>query len=137
MIFIDTGAFVGRYVERDQFHSAATACWTELTVNPRRCFTSNLVLSEALTLLARRTDYRFAAERAQSIYASAALQILRPDAADEAAAIILLEQYAGQRVSFCDCVSFVLMTKQGISHAFTFDSHFAAAGFNVVPTVQA
>lgn len=137
MIFIDTGAFVGRYVERDQFHGAAVAFWTELSFNPQRCFTSNLVLSETLTLLARRTDYRFAAERARLIYSSVALRILRPDSTDEAAAILLLEKYAAQRVSFCDCVSFVLMKKQGLNYAFTFDGHFTAAGFQTLPAVQA
>jgi predicted nucleic acid-binding protein len=123
-------------VARDQFHDAAAAIWAELSVNPQRCFTSNLVLSETLTLLARRTDYRFAADRARLIYASAALQILRPDEADETAAVLLLEKYAGQRVSFCDCVSFVLMKKHGVSHAFTFDGHFAASGFQALPAVQ-
>jgi len=136
VIFIDTGAFVGRYVERDQFHDAAVAIWAELSVNPQRCFTSNLVLSETLTLLARRTDYRFAAERARLIYSSVALQILRPEEPDEAAAVLMLEKYAGQRVSFCDCVSFVLMKKYGLTHAFTFDGHFTAAGFQTLPAVH-
>ena len=45
--------------------------------------TSKLVLSEAITLLARRTDYRFAAERARVIYASSALRILRSTVEDE------------------------------------------------------
>jgi predicted nucleic acid-binding protein len=123
-------------VARDQFHDAATAIWTELGINPQRCFTSNLVLSETLTLLARRTDYRFAAERARLIYASTALRILRSDESDETAAVLLLEKYAGQRVSFCDCVSFVLMKKHGLLHAFTFDGHFTAAGFHTLPAVQ-
>jgi hypothetical protein len=39
-------------------------------------FTSNHVIDETLTLLARRADYAFARERAEAIYASAALEIL-------------------------------------------------------------
>lgn len=137
MIFIDTGAFVGRYVERDQHHNAAITFWNELGKSQNRRFTSNLVLSEAFTLLARRTDDRFAAERARMLYASAALRIVRPDAADESAAILLLEKLADQKVSFCDCVSFALMRRLGLSDAFTFDGHFAAVGFHTLPKVEA
>lgn len=133
MILIDTGAFLARYIDRDQHHDEAIAFWHELARIRTPCFTSNLVLSETLTLLARRTDYRFAAERAHQLYSSNVLQILRPDASDESAAIVLFEKYADQHVSFCDCVSFVLMRRLGIPDAFTFDGHFAIAGFNIRP----
>lgn len=133
MIFIDTGAFLARYVQRDQHHTEAVTFWDELAHDGTPCFTSNLVLSETITLLARRTDYNFAAERARQIYTSNVLQVLRPDGNDEVAAIILFEKYADQRVSFCDCASFVLMRRLGISDAFSFDGHFAIAGFNLRP----
>ena len=133
MIFVDTGAFLARYVKRDQYHRAAVTFWDELAGIDLPCLTSNLVLSETLTLLARRTTHRFAAERAQQIYASHSLQILRPDAKDESAAILLLQKFAEQQVSFCDCISFVLMRRLGITDVFSFDRHFGIAGFNVRP----
>jgi predicted nucleic acid-binding protein len=133
VIFIDTGAFLARYVQRDQHHAKATAFWAELAESQAPCCTSNLVMSEALTLLARRTDYRFAGETARQLYASDVLQILRPNLNDEVAAIFLLEKYADQRVSFCDCVSFVLMRRHSIQEAFTFDGDFAIAEFNTRP----
>lgn len=133
MIFVDTGAYLARYVQRDQYHAVAVAFWDELARLNTPCFTSNLVLSETLTLLARRTEYSFAAERARQIYSSSILHIVRLEESDEAAAIILLEKFADQRVSFCDCASFVLMRRLGIPDAFTFDGHFAMAGFNTRP----
>ena len=45
------------------------------------------VLDEAITLLARRTDYAFAAERAERMYSSRALEILRPGPEEELAAL--------------------------------------------------
>jgi len=36
-------------------------------------------------------------------------------------------------VSFTDCVSFSLMRRYKLSRVFTFDRHFAAAGFTVWP----
>ncbi len=80
MIFIDTGAFLGRFVEKDQYHTAAVGYWNELASAAVTCFTSNLVLSETLTSLARRTSYRFAAEQALHLYRSQVLKIMRPTA---------------------------------------------------------
>jgi predicted nucleic acid-binding protein len=133
VIFIDTGAFLARYIERDQHYADAIAFWNKLAQESIPCYTSNLVLSETLTLLGRRASYDFAAETARNIYASNVLHILRPDANDEIAAITLLEKYAGQKVSFCDCVSFVLMGRLDISDAFTFDRDFSIAGFKIQP----
>ena len=64
------------------------------------CFTSNFVLDETLTLLARRTDYRFASERGRALYSSGELHILRPTLEDELAAFDWFEKYADQEVSF-------------------------------------
>ena len=111
MIFIDTGAFLARYVERDQYHDAATEHWRTLQNDRRRCFTSNFVLDETITLLARRSTYQFAAERARNLFESTSLSILRPDENDELAALELFQKYADQSVSFTDCVSIVLMEK--------------------------
>lgn len=133
MIFIDTGAFLARYIERDQYHDAATKYWQTLQNDRRQCFTSNFVLDETITLLARRSTYGFAAERARNLLKSTSLSILRPGENEESAALELFQQYADQSVSFTDCISFVLMEKQGIKCVFSFDRHFAIAGFNVQP----
>ena len=97
------------------------------------CFTSNFVLDETITLLARRSTYQFAAERARNLFKSTSLLILRSDENAEVAALELFQKYADQSVSFTDCVSFVLMEKQNIKCAFSFDRHFAIAGFEVEP----
>jgi hypothetical protein len=133
VIFIDTGAFLARHIERDQYHDAAIEHWRTLRNDRRRCFTSNFVLDETITLLARRSTYQFAAERARNLFESTSLSILRPDEHDEFAALELFQKYADQGVSFTDCVSFVLMEKQDIKCAFSFDRHFRLVGFEVEP----
>ncbi|MBI3930284.1 MAG: PIN domain-containing protein [Armatimonadetes bacterium] len=132
-VFIDTGAFLGRCLRSDQHHSDAARGWKALEKAGRECYTSNFVLDETFTLLGRRASYTFAAERARSFYSSKLLIIGRPAPEDEIAAIGYFEKYADQRVSFTDCVSFVLMRKLGIERAFSFDYHFAAAGFTLWP----
>lgn len=94
-------------------------------------------MDETLTLLGRRTTYAFAAARADALYGSRVLTILRPDAADESAAVDLFRKFADQKVSFTDCVSFALMRRHRVKRAFTFDRHFAGAGFEVWPASRA
>ena len=131
MMFVDTGAFVGRFIIADQFHSRALELW-EKAADAREAFaTSNFVLADAITLTARRSYHQFAAEKGRLIYSSAVFNILRPSLEDEFAAFEWFQKYADQKVSFTDCVSFVLMTKAGIGTAFSFDRHFELAGFKL------
>lgn len=133
MIFIDTGAFLGRYLAQDQHHDEAVRGWSARAQSREPLVTSNFVLDEFFTLLARRAGYAFAAERARRVYASTTLTLLRPTEPDELSALDSFEKYADQGVSFTDCVSFALMTRLGIDRVFTFDRHFRWAGFTVVP----
>ena len=131
MIFIDTGAFIARYLPLDQHHEAAVSLWKKMIKARERILTSNFVLDETFTLLGRRAGYRFAAERARNILFSKALRILRPGRDEEMEALELFEKYADQNVSFTDCVSFVLMRRSRIERVFSFDRHFKNAGFSL------
>ena len=131
MIFIDSGAFLARYLARDQHHGRAVAAWRSLDQLRWRCYTSNFVLDETITLLGRWASYEFASERARGLFTSRSLEILRPEAADELEALELFEKMADQAVSFTDCVSFELMRKRRIERTFSFDHHFALAGFTL------
>ena len=133
MIFVDTGAFIARYVRQDSHHRRARRAWSEIERSRSRCYTSNFVLDETFTLLGRRASYSFAADRARSLLRSSALTILRPDAEDEERAIDVFAKFADQQVSFTDCVSFVLMRRNRLERAFTFDRHFGNAGFDIMP----
>jgi predicted nucleic acid-binding protein len=133
VIFVDTGAFLARYLPRDDHHDRATRSWKTLVRRDWKCYASNFVLDETFTLLARRSSYSFAAERARTLYASKALEILRPTPDDEHEALLLFEKYADQEVSFTDCISFALMKRQRVRRAFAFDRHFKDAGFELWP----
>jgi len=133
VIFVDTGAFIARYVRQDSHHRRARRAWSEIERSRSRCYTSNFVLDETFTLLGRRASYSFAADRARSLLRSSALTILRPDAEDEEKAIDVFAKFADQQVSFTDCVSFVLMRRNRLERAFTFDRHFGNAGFDIMP----
>lgn len=131
MIFIDTGAFLARYLSRDQYHSQALTLWQKIKTKGESCFTSNFVLDEMITLLGRWANHDFSSQRATNIYASNAITILRSDQNDELSALKYFEKYGDQQISFTDCVSFVLMKKSRIKKVFTFDQHFVMAGFQM------
>ncbi len=86
--------------------------------------------------MGRRAGYNFAAQRARNIYASESLQILRPTSKEELKAIDLFEKYSDHRLSFTDCISFVLMQTKKIKRVFTFDHHFQFLGFQIFPKLK-
>jgi len=133
MIFIDTNAWLGRLHPRDQYHRLASDTWREIALHEEPCSTSSLVLGELFTLLGRRVGHRSAAQRAREIYRSDAMAILRPTEDDEMKALAYFEKFADQGVGFADCVSFALMRRHRIKRVFSFDRHFALAGFEAVP----
>ena len=133
MIFIDTGAYLRRFLKTDQYHSRSAAAWNLLKEQLEPCYTSNFVLDETITFLARRAGYSFAAQRALQLYTSNELHILRPLLEDELTAINVFEKFADQEVSFTACVSFGLMQKAEIKRVFSFDRHFERAGFELWP----
>jgi len=133
MIYVDTGAYLARYLSRDQYHQKAKTFWGKIRKSQESCFTSNFVLDETFTLLGRWAGYEFASKKAAIIYASKLLIILRPTREDEMKAIDFFQKYADQNVSFTDCISIVLMRNKKIKRVFSFDSHFERAGFKLCP----
>jgi predicted nucleic acid-binding protein len=133
VIFIDTGAFLARYLRNDQHHRRAVAVWEQLASSRESCFTSNFVLNETFTLLGRQAGYDFAVQRARNVYASQALTICRAYREDEISALQFFRKYTDQTVSFTDCISMVLMKRERINRVFSFDRHFKLAGFHLVP----
>lgn len=129
MIFIDTGAFIARYLTQDAHHSNALKIWEQIEKSNLRCFTSNFVLDETFTLLGRWASYPFSVEKARIIFSSTRLTILRPNEEDEIQALHYFEKYSDQKISYTDCISFVLLKNQKINQVFSFDNHFAIVGY--------
>jgi len=132
MIFIDTGAFIAKYLKSDQYHKKAQSTWANIESGKQNCFTSNFVLDELFTLLGRWAGHDFAALRARNIYSSNAIAVIRPEESDEIKALEYFEKYRDKQVSFTDCISFVLMKKNRIRSVFAFDRHFTDAGFKLL-----
>lgn len=127
-IFVDTGAFVAKEIIADQHHESAVRGWAG--ARDFRLYSSEHVLDESATLIARRTTYAWAAEWGADVL-EAGIEWLRTEDTDRPQAFALMKKYADQGVSFTDCLSFLLMKRAGIRSVFGFDRHFEAAGFRL------
>lgn len=131
--FVDAGAWIALNDRGDQYHPAAVSYYQRLLRDRRPLVTTNLVIAEAYISIRRAGGYQPAMRFLNSVRQSSRLTKAYSDAALEAEAEALLQRYADQDFSLTDAVSFVVMQQRGIREAFAFDSHFATAGFAVVP----
>lgn len=130
-IFVDTGAFLAKEIQRDQHFDEAVEVWKSLSDAPEALFTSEHCIDEAATLLARRTNYAFAARWGADLWESG-INVLRAEPGDLKNGFSLMQKFADQGVSFTDCLSFAIMQRERIGRVFGFDRHFEAAGFKLV-----
>ena len=131
MIFVDTGAFLARYLRRDQYFDRARERWLLIQNEAIPLMTTNLILVETATLLSRRGRPEVAVRKIRSIYQSSSFSIHSSSKEDELAGLDLMVHYRGHDISLVDGVSFALMRKLGITRAFSFDHHFSVAGFEL------
>ncbi len=131
-LFVDTGAFLAKEISADQHHAAAQAYWQRIAADRPRLYSSEHALDETATLLARRTSYAWAAQWGRDVM-EVGIEWLPAERQDLLDAFGLMKKFADQAVSFTDCLSFVLMKRNGLRDVFGFDAHFAAAGFRVWP----
>ena len=107
--------------------------WQDLANSRERCLTTSFVVDEALTLIGRRAGSGMAAAIGRRLYDSRVLEIHDPTRDEQLAALVTLERYADQRVTFTDCLSFGVMKSRRIERVFGFDADFRVAGFLLVP----
>lgn len=132
-LFLDTGALYAQRDPRDQHHGAALTGFAQLAEIQSDIFSSEHILDETLTLLARRESYAYAAAAGEELFSSRVLRWLDATPAEWQAGLRFMRKHADQAVSFTDCLSFALMKRENIRHVFGFDRHFEAAGFRLWP----
>jgi len=129
--FIDTGAYLSLFYVKDNYHSSSLKIWNKILDSNIQTVITNHIIDETATLLSRRTNNLFAATKVDKIYQSNT-RIYRPNQQEEEKALILFKKYADQRISFTDCLSFVVMKKLKVKQVFSFDKHFRFAGFDLL-----
>lgn len=133
MVFADTSGLVGAFHARDTRHRRAVEAWQALARAGQGLLTTHLVFAETLTLLRRRAGWQASRDVGKAMLDSHAIEIAALDGEQLDAAFREFVRNGDPKLSLCDAASFVLMRERGIARAFTFDAHFAAAGFELVP----
>jgi uncharacterized protein len=138
LVFVDTAAYIALAAERGDRHQTATAILHHLAQVRARLFTSTFVLAETHALLLSRLTRADQAEQLfEDIYTSQNTTIVRPSESDEQTALAIIKKYIDKKFSFTDAISFVVMERLGITHAFTFDRNFVQYGLITLPTLNA
>lgn len=131
-VFVDSGAWIALALIRDPLHDRARETWDRLTASAARLHTSVPVVLETFTFLDRNAARQAAVAWQQSLVTVRHLKILPCTVKDLDLAWPYFERPDLHKLSAIDAVSFVLMTQRKIRTAFTFDAHFAAAGFRIM-----
>jgi len=133
-IFVDTGPWYAMMDKNDQYHSKASNYFKQL-LKKKICdiYTSNIIIQETVTLVARRINKKISIKFLNTIFNDPKINVLYIDANIEQKAYDTFKNYLDQQFSIVDCTSFILMQHHHIKHAFTFDKHFRTMQFTVRP----
>jgi predicted nucleic acid-binding protein len=131
-VFVDTGAWIALALTRDPLHARAAGAWPPLIAAGAKLFTSAPIVIETFTFLDRNTARQVALTWKDSLAAVPRLRILPCTPRDLQRAWKYFDRSDLHKLSAVDAVSFVMMADRRIRTAFTFDGHFAAAGFHMI-----
>lgn len=128
-IFADSGYYVALLLQNDQAHDRAVEI-TQRLQSP--IITTAWVLTEvANTFSAPRFRGAFVS-LLDDLQADPNVRVLAPDAWIFAQGIELYRNRPDKNWSLTDCISFVVIEREGITEALTGDRHFEQAGFKAL-----
>lgn len=132
-IFVDTSAWVALADRDDANHKKAARIYPSLLSGRGRMVTSNFVIGETYILLLKELGHAAAFAFLERTRTSP--RIIRVYSTEhlETEAEALLRKYDDHDFSYTDAVSFLIMKKQKLKKAFSFDKHFLSAGFALLP----
>jgi predicted nucleic acid-binding protein len=130
-VFVDSSAYLALLAQDDEHHEEAIGLLDSLAARHYRQLTTKILLVEAhaliLSTLGIKEGQAFLREMEESH-----TTVIRVRASDEERAREIIYRYGDKDFSLADAISFVVMERLQITHAFTFDRHFAQYGFTVL-----
>ena len=130
---MDTGAWLAAFHRRDQYHAEAARTLRRLRTDRARLVVTDPILAELHLHLLHAIGSVRAAEYLQTLLADPLTDEVFVDKAVQAAAFAdWIRRYPDQAFTLTDAMSFATMRAHGMDAAFTFDRHFAIAGFRTV-----
>jgi len=137
--FVDTTAWAAVKNRKDRNYLAAVEVFTDLAERRERVVTTDFVLDETYTLLLYEVGYPTAVQFKRDLDAmirkeTVTVVQVTPEVQVEAWAVF--ERFNRDKLwSFTDCTSYVVMRREGLAQAASFDEDFAQMGFVLRPGV--
>jgi uncharacterized protein len=136
VIFVDTGAWIGLTVVRDQTHAIAAAYAADVAKRKVPLVTTNYVLGESYTRI--RYDDGHSKALAfdvliREMIRRRQLAVAWITPAVHEAAMEIFRKYSDHAFSVVDCASFAVARKKRIREVFGFDRDFIKMGFLLRP----
>lgn len=131
-VFVDSGAWIALALSRDPLHVRAREQWELLQEAGARLHTSLPIVIETFTFLDRNAIRDVALAWKESICKSGTVKILPCELRDLEQSWEYFRRPDLHKLSAVDATSFVIMKRARIRLAYTFDHHFAVAGFRLV-----
>jgi uncharacterized protein len=128
---VDSSAYLALIDEDDENHDTAVTILQQLISGRFRQFTTNYMLAEAHALILSTLGNQKANEFLQRILDSNTV-IVRANLRDEEMARSILFRYTDKLFSYTDAISFAIMSRLGISSAFSFDDDFRQYGWTIL-----
>ena len=132
-IFVDTSAWIALVDKDDSHHKEAASSYPSLLKNHRNLITSNFVIAETYIIILNELGHKLAIDFLEKLKASPRILKIYSNEDIEEEAEPILVKYSDQDFSYTDAVSFVIMKRQKIRKAFSFDKHIVIAGFVNIP----
>ena len=126
MIFLDTSALYALADRADAHHTEARRLFAAITAADETLFTHSYILVECAALMQRRLGLTIATAFLNDMKG---FPVAWVDQALHTKALTDFARRARRKISFVDCVSFVLMRERGSHTAFAFDDDFSKEGF--------
>jgi predicted nucleic acid-binding protein len=130
-LLVDTSALLALAFRDDRNHVAAVDLVRRMP--QARFVLTELILSEVVTRVRARAGAARAVAAGRSLLDSRRYELLFVDGEVLDGALARMARYADKRLSLTDCASFEVMTRLGLTSAFSFDRDFRDCGFEMLP----
>ena len=129
-VFVDTAAWIALLNVDDLWHQEAHRLRSELVDKNYVFITTDFVLLEIADALCLPKYKKNTANFLHSIYRLRSTKVILFNQNLFQAGLSLYEIRLDKDWGLTDCISFVVMQKEGLLEAFTSDKHFEQVGFN-------
>jgi uncharacterized protein len=131
--FLDSSFVIDAGLMRDQNHARAAGIWPSLLNSGVQLVTTTFIFEEAVTFFNGKGEHSLAVHFGNVLLSSKHVELLSVGWEEFNSAWAYFIRHDDKKYSFIDCMSFVIMKREEITEALTFDGHFVQAGFVMLP----